>query len=101
MESEWIKCPLCGWHWKRVHTGTHRIEHKKPLKIKGEFSFEKGNLEEDAFISIREIIGGRSNPNNFKEIARITLKDAKDLPEYENLIKSLKSKIQKILKILS
>lgn len=33
-----------------------------------------------------------------KEIDRITLKEAKELPEYEGLVNSLKSKIERILK---
>ena len=41
---------------------------------------------------------GRGNSKTFKEIDRITLKEAKELPEYEGLVNSLKSKIERILK---
>ncbi len=96
-EGEWIKCPACGWHWKRLHTGHHKLEHKEGLASKGEFTFNKGNLEEDALISIRNLPGGRGNPESFKEIERITLKEATRLPEYEDLTTSLRNKCKQIL----
>ena len=98
--AEWVKCPLCGWHWKRIHTGRHAGEHKQLKEPKGEFTFKKGNPEEDAFISIRNLPGGRGNPDSFKEIEKITLKEAKDMPEYQDLINSLKQKIKIIEKII-
>jgi len=99
-ENEWVKCPLCGWHWKREHTGMHAIEKGKLKEAKGEFTFEKGSPSQDAFISLRDMPGGRGNPQSFREIDRVPLEKAKELPEYQNLIVSLKSKIQKISQIL-
>jgi len=99
-QKEWIKCPLCGWHWKREHTGKHKLEHHLGGLGKGKFTFDKVNMENDSFISIRNLPGGRGNPESFKEIKKITLEEAKDLPEYQDLITSLRDKCQEILEIL-
>lgn len=99
-QAEWVKCPVCGWHWKKEHTGVHAIQSNQFKPAKGEFTFEKGDLDEDTFISFRQTPGGRGNPETFKEIHRITLKEAKELSEYKGLVNSLKSKIEKIEKIL-
>ena len=98
-QGEWIKCPICGWHWKWKTSGRHAKEHGE-IKEGKEFTFLKGNLENDAFISIRDLPGGRGNPDSFKELERISLKEAKNIPEYKNLINSLKKKIKKIEQIL-
>lgn len=98
--SEWVKCPLCGWHWKRFHTGRHSLEHNKLKEAKGEFTFEKGNIEEDAFISIRNTPGGRGNTNSFREVERITLEEAIKNEKYKSIIRSLQQKIENIKKIL-
>lgn len=99
-EGEWVKCPCCGWQWKKEHTARHAIREGDVKAAKGEFSFDKGNLESDAFISFREIPGGRANPDNFREIERLTLREAKNKPEYQNQINSLKEKVRKIAEIL-
>jgi len=99
-EGEWVKCPVCGWHWKRFHTGRHAIQEGGIKPSKGEFSFHKGDPEADAFISIRQMPGGRGNPETFRESARITLSESKGKEEYTSLRNSLKEKIQKILQIL-
>jgi len=99
-EGEWIKCPTCGWHGKKLHTGHRQLEMKQELSPKGEFTFLKGDLEKNAFISIRDLPGGKGNPNAFKEIERITLREAKDRPEYQELISSLRKKIEEIQDIL-
>ena len=96
-EGEWAKCPCCGWHWKKEHTARHAIREGDSKPGKGEFSFHKGDLEAGAFISIRQMPGGRGNPGNFQEIEKITLSEAKTKPEYAGQINSLKEKIQKIL----
>lgn len=99
-QAEWVKCPGCGWHWKKLHTGYHKLEQKQGFSPKGEFSFLKGDPDTDAFISIRDLPGGKGNPDAFREIDRITLKQAKDMPEYQDLISSLTEKIEKIQSIL-
>ena len=99
-EGEWVKCPLCGWHWKRTHTGRHAMEKGQLKPAKGEFTFDKGDPESDAFVSIRQTPGGRGNPESFKEIEKIKLLEAKNIPEYKTLMDSLKMKIEKIKEIL-
>ena len=92
--------PFCGWHWKRIHTGKHAKEHGITKEAKGEFTFEKVDPQNDAFISIRNTPGGRGNPDSFKEVGKITLQEAKNMPEYKDLINSLRQKIRIIKQIL-
>jgi len=66
----------------------------------GEFTFDKGNLDPDAFISIRETPGVIGNPRSFRGIEKITRREAKTKADYAGQINSLKEKIQKILEIL-
>ena len=92
--------PLCGWHWKRTHTDRHALEEGEIKPAKGDFNFDKGDLESDAFISIRQTLGGKGNPESFREIKKMKLTEVKDIIEYKVIIDSLKTKIEKIRGIL-
>lgn len=70
LEGEWVKCPVCGWHWKRFHTGRHAIEEGELKPGKDEFSFDKGDLEAGAFISIRQMPGGRGKLQLVKKMTK-------------------------------
>ena len=97
-EVKTIRCPLCGWHHPIEHKGSKRLQRGDPANLpKGEFIFGNFDLNEVAFISIREARGrGRGLP----EINRIILEKAKDDPSYKNLITSLINQSYTILKIL-
>jgi len=97
-EVKTVKCPLCGWHHPIEQKGSKRLQRGDPANLpKGEFVFGSFDLNEVAFISIREARGrGRGLP----EINVITLEKAKDDPSYKNLITSLINQSYAILKIL-
>lgn len=97
-EIKMVKCPLCGWH--------HTIEHKGTKKLlrgdsadqpKGEFVFGGFDLDEAAFISIREVKG---RGGGFPEVGKVTLAQAQKDPDYRNLITGLINSSYRILKIL-
>ena len=93
-----VKCPLCGWHHPIEHKGSMRLQRGAVADLpKGEFAFGNFDLNQVAFISIREARGrGRGLP----EIDKVTLAKAKDDPSYKNLITSLINQSYAILKIL-
>ena len=94
-----VKCPLCGWHHPIESKGSKRLQRGESAGLpKGVFLFNKVNPEESAFISVREC-GGRGK--GLPEIERITLTEAKNDPEYQELIKSVRNQAYKILKILT
>ena len=64
---------------------------------KGKFVFGDFDLKDAAFISIRE---ARGRGGGLPEIRKVTLREAKDLPDYKNLITSLINQFYAILKIL-
>ena len=64
---------------------------------KGEFVFGNFDLNEAAFISIREVKG---RGGGFPEVRKVTLAEAQNNPDYKNLITSLISRSYQILKTL-
>jgi len=94
-----VKCPLCGWHHPITRTGIMRLQRGESAdQPKGNFLFLTDELGELTFISVRECAGrGRGLP----EVEKITLTEAKDLPEYQDLIDSLRNQAYKILKFLT
>lgn len=97
-EVKTVKCPLCGWHHSIEHKGSMRLQRGEVAdQPKGEFVFGKFDLNETAFISIRE---ARGRGGGLPEIDKITLEKAKNDPSYKNLITSLINRSYAILKIL-
>ena len=94
-----VKCPLCGWHHPITRTGIMRLQRGESAdQPKGNFLFLTDELGELTFISVRECAArGRGLP----EVEKITLTEAKDLPEYQDLIDSLRNQAYKILKFLT
>jgi len=94
-----IKCPLCGWHHPFTRTGIKRVQRGEVAdQPKGNFVFLTNELGELTFISIRECRGrGKGLP----EVEGITVAQAKDDPEYKELIESLRFQTFKILEILT
>ena len=97
-EIKTVKCPLCGWHHSIEQKGSKRlIRGDAADQPKGEFVFGDFDLNEAAFISIRE---ARGRGGGLPEIDKVTLVKAKDDPSYKNLITSLTNQSYAILKIL-
>ncbi len=93
-----VRCPLCGWHHPISRTGIMRVQRGElASQPKGDFSFDKGDPAEMTLISIREC---RGKGHGLPEVERISLKDIMSLPEYQELITSLKNQAYKILEIL-
>ena len=86
-EIKTVKCPLCGWHHPIEQKGSKRLQRGDFADLpKGEFVFGGFDLNEAAFISIREV---RGRGGSLPEINKITLEKAKNDPNYKNLITSL------------
>jgi len=97
-EIETVKCPLCGWHHPIERTGIMRLQRGEPAdQPKGPFEFGNFDLDEAAFISIREAKG---RGGGLPEIGRVTLAIAQNDPRYKLLITSLVNRSYQILKIL-
>ncbi len=97
-EVKMVKCPLCGWHHSIEQKGSKRLQRGEAADLpKGEFVFGDFDLNETAFISIRE---ARGRGGGLPEIDKVTLEKAKDDPSYKNLITSLINQSYIILKIL-
>ena len=97
-EVKTVKCPLCGWHHPIEHKGSMRLQRGDPAdQPKGEFAFGRFDLNEEAFISIREAKG---RGGGLPEIAKITLAEAHSNPRYNQIITSLVNRSYQILKIL-
>ena len=55
---EEIKCPLCGWHHPIEYKGSKRLQRGEDASMpKGKFTFDKVDIEQSAFISIKECRG--------------------------------------------
>ena len=97
-EIKTVKCLTCGWHHPIEQKGSKRLQRGEAADLpKGEFVFGGFNLNEAAFISIRE---ARGRGGGLPEIDKVTLEKAKDGPDYKNLITSLINQSYAILKIL-
>jgi len=94
-----VKCPLCGWHHPFTRTGIMRLQRGETAdQPKGDYLFLSDKLGELTFISVRECKGrGKGLP----QIESITLAQAKNDPEYNELIESLRFQTFKILEFLT
>lgn len=90
-----VKCPLCGWHHSIIRTGIMRLQRGEAAdQPKGKFVFLSNKLSELTFISVRDCKGrGKGLP----QVESITLAQAKNDPEYNELIESLRFQAYKIL----
>ena len=97
-EIETVKCPLCGWHHPIERTGIMRLQRGEAAdQPKGPFEFGGFDLNQEAFISIREVKG---RGGGLPEIGRVTLGQARNDLRYKPLISSLVNRSYEILKIL-
>ena len=97
-EVKAVKCPLCCWYHLIEQKGSKRLQRGEAADPpKGKFVFGDFDLKDAAFISIRE---ARGRGGGLPEIRKVTLREAKDLPDYKNLITSLINQFYAILKIL-
>ena len=93
-----VKCPLCGWHHSIEQKGSKRLLRGDPADHpKGKFVFGNFDLNEAAFISIREVKG---RGGGFPEVGKITLAEAQNNVDYKNLITSLINRSYEILETL-
>lgn len=97
-EVHFYKCPVCGFHRPAERKGSGRILRGKaadhtPIP----FTFDRGNLEDGAFLSVRE---ARGKPLGFVEVNRIPLKEFVRENINPFLIAGLKKKCLKILEII-
>jgi len=94
-----VKCPLCGWHHPLRRTGIMRLQRGETAdQPKGNFLFLTDEPNELTLISVRECKGrGKGLP----QIESITLAQAKNDPEYNELIESLRFQAYKILEFLT
>jgi hypothetical protein len=93
-----IRCPICGWHHVPIKKGSKRLLRGEAVDGQERvFTFEKINLEKDAFLSVR-LAGGRGK--GFREIGKIRLQEAIEKNLYPELIMGLKNQCQKILEII-
>ncbi len=98
MEFEMVKCVFCGTHKPLQRTGIMRVQKGKVANKFYTFSYDHIDPEASQFISIRECAGrGRGMP----EIGRVTLREAVENNQYEDLRQSLISQCVKVLKILT
>jgi len=90
-----IKCPVCGWQHVPVKKGSKRVIRGEAIdgQIR-EFSFDKVDLDVDAFLSVRE---ARGRGKGFVEVAKIPLREVVKKNFAPELINSLKNQCQKIL----
>ncbi|MBA7491161.1 hypothetical protein ES702_01706 [subsurface metagenome] len=96
-ELEFTKCLVCGWSRPLERKGTKRIQRDQSADKQYTFRYDVVDPNEAAFISIREC-GGRGK--GFKEIRKITLKEAIENDSYKEVRESLKNQCVKVLKIL-
>ena len=97
-EIKMVKCPLCGRHHSIEHKGTKRLLRGDPAdRPKGKLVFRDFDLNEAAFISIREVKG---RGGGFPEVGKVTLAEAQNNPDYKNLITNLINRSYQILKTL-
>lgn len=96
-ELEYTKCLVCGWSRPLERKGTKRIQADKTADKQYRFRYDIVDPDEAAFVSIREC-GGRGK--GFKEIRKITLKEAIESNSYPELRESLRDQCYRILKIL-
>lgn len=94
-----VKCPLCGWHHSIMRTGIMRLQREESAdQPKGKFLFLSNELGELTFISVKECKGrGKGLP----QVESITLAQAKNDPEYNELIESLRFQAYQILQNLT
>lgn len=94
-----VKCPLCGWHHSIMRTGIMRLQREESAdQPKGKFLFLSDEPSELTFISVRECRGrGKGLP----QVESITLAQAKNDPEYNELIDSLRFQAYQILQNLT
>ena len=97
-EIKTVKYPLCDWHHSIEHKGSKRLQRREAAdQLKGEFVFGDFDLNEAAFISIREVKG---RGGAFPQVGKVTLAQAQNNPDYNNLITSLINRSYQILKTL-
>lgn len=93
-----IKCPFCGIHHVPKKKGSKRIIRGEYVDgQEREFTFEKVNPQEDAFISIRE---ARGRGEGFVEVGRIPIREVVEKNFAPELISSLENQCKKILEII-
>jgi len=97
-ELEYTKCLVCGWSRPLERKGTKRIQAEKVADKQYIFRYDVVDLDNAAFISIREC-GGRGK--GFTEVRRITLKEAIESNTYPELRESLVRQCIRILKIVT
>ena len=96
-ELEYTKCLVCGWTRPLERKGTERIQRDQSPDKQYIFRYDIVDPDNAGFISIREC-GGRGK--GFKEIRKITLKEAIESNSYPELRESLRNQCYSILKIL-
>lgn len=92
-----VKCVFCGTHKPVERTGVRRLQKDKPFDRPYDFTFDHIDLENSAFISVREPAGRASG---FPEVGRITLREAVDEGIAKDLRDSLKRQCLRVLEIL-
>ena len=100
-EGYWIVCPFCGLSRKIKKTGAYARRYGKEIIMeKEEVRLDKLDPENAVFIDARETGLGRGR--GFPRINELclTLKEIKNLPEYQDFINQIKNQIQKIQKVL-
>jgi len=97
-EVRFYKCPVCGFHRPAERKGSGRIlRHKEADLSTIPFTFDRGDLENGAFLSVREAKG---RPLGFVEINRVPLGEFVREKIDPDLIAGLKKKCLKIIEII-
>ena len=96
-ELEFTKCLICGWSRPIERKGTKRVQRDQSPDKRYTFRYDVVDPNEAAFISVREC-GGRGK--GFKEVRKITLKEAIENDSHKELRESLKNQCVRVLKIL-
>ena len=85
---ETLKCSVCGWHWSLEAKGSKRITRGQVVdSTRGKFTFRRLNPQGKIFISLRMYQGGHEG---LPQVDIVTLHQARDMSEYQELIASLK-----------
>jgi len=98
MQIEMVKCVFCGTHKPLQRTGIMRIQKDKVADRLYTFTYDHIDPEASQFISIRE---PRGRGKGLPEIGRVTLREAVENNQYEDLRESLMNQCVRVLKILT
>jgi len=96
VEALFLSCPVCGMSRKLDKSGRWaKLRNKEIDIVKGRAHFGAFDLDDSYLLQVRDCSGSRGH--GFPVIGGYTLEQAKNMPEYAELIAELKAACQNIL----